>query len=45
MAELRAQAEKNGRFDYDREVEGLRVLDRYTYQVRSPSRTRTSSTT
>ena len=34
MAELRAQAEKTGRFDYDREVEGLRVLDRYTYQIR-----------
>jgi len=34
MAELRAAAEKNGRFDYDREVEGLRVLDRYTYQIR-----------
>jgi ABC-type transport system substrate-binding protein len=34
MAELRAEAQKTGRFDYDREVESLRVLDRYTYQIR-----------
>lgn len=34
MAALRAETEKTGRFDYDREVEGLRVLDRYTYQIR-----------
>jgi ABC-type transport system substrate-binding protein len=34
VAGLRAAAQKSGRFDYDREVEGLRVLDRYTYQVR-----------
>ena len=34
MEALRAQAEKTGKFDYDREVEGLRVLDRYTYQVK-----------
>ena len=37
MAELRAEAQKAGRFDYDREVEGLRVLDRYTYQIRFKS--------
>jgi ABC-type transport system substrate-binding protein len=34
MDALRAAAEKNGRFDYDREVEGLRALDRYTLQIR-----------
>jgi ABC-type transport system substrate-binding protein len=34
MDALRAQAEKTGKFDYDREVEGVRVLDRYTYQVK-----------
>jgi len=34
MAELRAAAQKTGRFDYDREVDSLRVLDRYTYQIR-----------
>jgi ABC-type transport system substrate-binding protein len=34
MAELRAEAEKTGRFDYDREVDALRVLDRYTYRIR-----------
>jgi ABC-type transport system substrate-binding protein len=34
MHALRAAAEKNGRFDYDREVEGLRALDRYTWQIR-----------
>ena len=34
MTELRAAAEKSGKFDYDREVEGLRALDRYTYQIR-----------
>jgi hypothetical protein len=32
-------------FDYDTEVEGLRALDRYTFQIRWPSRTRASSTT
>ncbi|HNJ84884.1 MAG TPA: ABC transporter substrate-binding protein [Piscinibacter sp.] len=31
---LREQALKSGRFDYDREVEGLRALDRYTVQFR-----------
>jgi ABC-type transport system substrate-binding protein len=34
MAELRAEAQKSGRFDYDREVDSLRVLDRYTYRIR-----------
>ncbi len=34
MSALRAEAQKTGRFDYDREVDGLLVLDRYTYQVR-----------
>jgi len=34
LAELRAAATKTGRFDYDREVEGLRALDRYTLRVR-----------
>jgi ABC-type transport system substrate-binding protein len=33
MAPLRAEAEKTGRFDYDREVEGLRALDRYTLRI------------
>ncbi len=32
--ELRKEALKTGRFDYDREIEGLRALDRYTFQVR-----------
>jgi len=34
MAALRGEAVKTGRFDYDREVEGLRVLDRYTLRIR-----------
>ncbi len=34
MDSLRAAAQKNGRFDYDTEVAGLRVLDRYTWQIR-----------
>lgn len=34
MDELRRQAQASGRFDYDREVEGLRALDRYTFQIR-----------
>ena len=33
MAPLRAEAEKTGRFDYDREVEGLRAVDRYTLRI------------
>jgi ABC-type transport system substrate-binding protein len=34
MAELRAEAVKTGRFDYDREVEGLRAIDRYTLRIK-----------
>ena len=34
LRELREEALKTGRFDYDREIEGLRALDRYTLQVR-----------
>jgi ABC-type transport system substrate-binding protein len=33
MAALRAEAEKTGRFDYDREVDGLRAIDRYTLRI------------
>ncbi|MEO8656303.1 MAG: ABC transporter substrate-binding protein, partial [Ramlibacter sp.] len=32
LAELGQRAQASGRFDYDREVEGLRALDRYTVQ-------------
>jgi ABC-type transport system substrate-binding protein len=31
---LRQAAVKNGKLDYDREIEGVRALDRYTYQIR-----------
>jgi ABC-type transport system substrate-binding protein len=31
---LRKEAQASGKFDYDREVEGLRALDRYTFQIR-----------
>jgi ABC-type transport system substrate-binding protein len=34
MDAVRDAALRNGRFDYDREVEGVRALDRYTFQVR-----------
>jgi ABC-type transport system substrate-binding protein len=34
LAELRKAATSGGKFDYDREIDGLRVLDRYTFQVR-----------
>lgn len=34
LRELRADALKTGRFDYDRPVEGLRALDRHTLQVK-----------
>jgi ABC-type transport system substrate-binding protein len=34
LAELRKAATGGGKFDYDREIDGLRVLDRYTFQVR-----------
>ena len=33
-AELRKEAQATGRFDYDREIEGARTLDRYTFQIR-----------
>jgi ABC-type transport system substrate-binding protein len=33
MSALREQALKGGKFDYDREVEGLKALDRYTWRV------------
>lgn len=32
---LRARARETGRFDYDTEVPGLRVLDRYRFEVRT----------
>ena len=34
LAALRKQAQAGGRFDYDREIEGIRALNRYTFQVR-----------
>jgi ABC-type transport system substrate-binding protein len=34
MDEVLASARKNNLMDYDREVEGLRALDRYTFQIR-----------
>jgi ABC-type transport system substrate-binding protein len=34
MDELLAKARRDNRLDYDTEVEGLRALDRYTFQVR-----------
>jgi len=34
MSEIRAAALKGTKFDYDREVEGVRALDRYTLQLR-----------
>jgi ABC-type transport system substrate-binding protein len=34
MQKLRDAAQRDGRFDYDRPVEGLKVVDRYTFQVR-----------
>jgi ABC-type transport system substrate-binding protein len=33
MQELRAAALKSGHFDYDSTVEGLKTLDRYTFQI------------
>jgi oligopeptide transport system substrate-binding protein len=30
---VRADAEKSGRFDYDREIPGLKTLDRYRWQI------------
>jgi ABC-type transport system substrate-binding protein len=34
LEELRAKAEKTGKFDYETEIEGLRALDRYTVQFK-----------
>jgi ABC-type transport system substrate-binding protein len=34
ISEIRAVALKGAKFDYDREVEGVRALDRYTLQLR-----------
>ncbi len=34
LSELRAAALKGAKFDYDREVDGVRALDRYTFQIR-----------
>jgi ABC-type transport system substrate-binding protein len=34
MDAVRQAATKGGKFDYDREVEGIRALDRYTYRIR-----------
>ena len=34
LQDLRKQAQETGRFDYDRPVEGIRVLDRYVFEVR-----------
>jgi oligopeptide transport system substrate-binding protein len=33
MKPIREAAEKSGRFDYDREVSGLKALDRYRFQI------------
>ena len=30
---LRAEALKTGKFDYDREIEGIKTLDRYTFRI------------
>jgi ABC-type transport system substrate-binding protein len=37
MQQLRAQALKSGHFDYDRTIEGIRTLDRYTFQIKVAS--------
>jgi len=34
LEELKKEAEKTGKFDYDRKVEGLQALDRYTLQIK-----------
>ncbi len=34
LAELRKLSLDTGRYDYDAEIEGIRALDRYTFQVR-----------
>ncbi|MGZ8254258.1 MAG: ABC transporter substrate-binding protein [Burkholderiaceae bacterium] len=34
VAGLRKEAQATGKFDYDREIEGIRTLDRHTFQIR-----------
>ena len=34
LAEPRKRAQATGKFDYDPEIEGIRVLDRYTFQIK-----------
>jgi ABC-type transport system substrate-binding protein len=34
LNELAAEAEKSGRFDYDKPIDGLQALDRYTLRIR-----------
>jgi ABC-type transport system substrate-binding protein len=34
LAEARKRAQTSGKFDYDAEIEGIRVLDRYTFQIK-----------
>lgn len=34
LSEMRAAALKGAKFDYDREVEGIRALDRYTFRIK-----------
>jgi len=34
LEELKKEAEKTGKFDYDRKVAGLQALDRYTLQIK-----------
>ncbi|MDQ3188128.1 MAG: ABC transporter substrate-binding protein, partial [Pseudomonadota bacterium] len=34
LAELRKEAQPSRSFDYDREIDGARVLDRFTFQIR-----------
>ena len=34
LAEARKQAQATGKFDYDAEIEGIRVVDRYTFQIK-----------
>jgi ABC-type transport system substrate-binding protein len=34
LADLRKEAQATGKFDYDRQIEGVRALDRHTFQIR-----------
>jgi ABC-type transport system substrate-binding protein len=34
LAEARKRAQAGGKFDYDSEIEGIRVLDRYTFEIK-----------